>query len=280
MSLEIIGIMLIAALLHASWNAVIKGGSNKLFETGLNTFGGGIGMLFVVPFLPLPASESLIFLFGSCSIHIAYYLCIAAAYRTVDMSYAYTIMRGMAPLFTSLAMLAIGTEQLSLGGWLGILCLCAGVLTLTRDTLRHGRFNLNGTLAALGTSIVIMGYTLSDGFGARASGHAISYVCWLYVINTFPINFILISRQRRAYWAYFKQRWLYGTFGGLCSLGSYGVALWAMTKAPLALVAALRETSVVFGMLLAVLFLGEKFTFTKLIAVLLVAVGTMVMRLV
>ncbi len=278
MSLDIILLILVAALLHASWNAVIKGGTNKLYETGLNCFGGGVGVLFVVPFLPLPAPESLIFLAGSCSVHIAYYLCIAVAYRTVDMSFAYTIMRGTAPLLTSIAMLLFG-HNLSWAGWLGILCLCSGVLVLTRENVRNGRFNISGALAAVGTAVVIMGYTLFDGYGARASGNPISYVCWLYVINTFPINIILLLRQRKSYIPYFKQRWKIGLFGGLCSLGSYGVALWAMTQAPIAMVAALRETSVIFGMLLAILFLGEKFSPVKLLAVVLVATGIIIMRL-
>ena len=170
-------------------------------------------------------------------------------------------------------------HNLSWAGWLGILCLCSGVLVLTRENVRNGRFNISGALAAVGTAVVIMGYTLFDGYGARASGNPISYVCWLYVINTFPINIILLLRQRKSYIPYFKQRWKIGLFGGLCSLGSYGVALWAMTKAPIAMVAALRETSVIFGMLLAILFLGEKFSPVKLLAVVLVATGIIIMRL-
>lgn len=277
MSFGIILLILFAALLHASWNAVIKGGSNKLYETGLNCFGGGIGMFLVVPFLPFPDPSSLKFLAGSCTVHIAYYLCIAAAYRNVDMSFAYTIMRGTAPLLTSLFLLASG-HALPPAGWLGILCLCGGVLTLTRDNMKNGRFNSKGVLAAVGTAFVIMGYTLFDGYGARASNHPISYVCWLYVVNTFPINIILLLRQRKSYIPYFLGRWKYGLFGGLCSLGSYGVALWAMTKAPIAMVAALRETSVIFGMLLAVSFLGERFSIVKFIAVALVATGIFIMH--
>ena len=249
MSFEIILLILLAALLHASWNAVIKGGSNKLYETGLNCFGGGVGVLFIVPFLPFPALESLKFLAGSCTVHIAYYLCIAVAYRNVDMSFAYTIMRGTAPLLTSVFLLLSGHEM-PLAGWLGILCLCAGVLTLTRDNIKNGKFNINGALAAVGTAVVIMGYTLFDGYGARASGNPISYVCWLYVINTFPINVILLLRQRKTYIPYFCNRWKHG----------------------------LRETSVIFGMLLAVFFLGEKFSAVKLLAVVLVATGIFYMH--
>ena len=100
---------------------------------------------------PFPALESLKFLAGSCTVHIAYYLCIAVAYRNVDMSFAYTIMRGTAPLLTSVFMLLSGHEM-PLAGWLGILCLCAGVLTLTRDNIKNGKFNINGALAAVGTA--------------------------------------------------------------------------------------------------------------------------------
>ena len=123
MSFEIILLILLAALLHASWNAVIKGGSNKLYETGLNCFGGGVGVLFIVHFHRFPL-ESLRISGETPAIHIAYYLCIAVAYRNVDMSFAYTIMRGTAPLLTSVFMLLSGHEM-PLAGWLGILCLCA-----------------------------------------------------------------------------------------------------------------------------------------------------------
>jgi drug/metabolite transporter (DMT)-like permease len=270
-------LVLAAALLHATWNSIVKGGSNKLFESSMNALGGGLGALLILPFLPAPAPESWGLLALSCCFHLTYYICISQAYDKVDLSIGYTIMRGTAPLLTSVFMLLSGHEM-PLAGWLGILCLCAGVLTLTRDNIKNGKFNINGALAAVGTAVVIMGYTLFDGYGARASGNPISYVCWLYVINTFPINVILLLRQRKTYIPYFCNRWKHGLFGGLCSLGSYGVALWAMTKAPIAMVAALRETSVIFGMLLAVFFLGEKFSAVKLLAVVLVATGIFFMH--
>ena len=278
MSPGIILLILLAALLHATWNAIVKSGTDKLHETALNAFGGGIGMFLLLPFLPLPASASLPLLAGSCCIHLAYYVCMAVAYRNIDMSFAYTIMRGTAPLMTSLALFAAG-DKLSMSGWLGILCLCSGVLVLTRDSFQQHHFNLRGTLAALGTAFIIMGYTLFDGYGARASGHPVSYVVWLYAINCLPLNIMLLLKNYSKYTAYFKLRWKTGLFGGLCSLGSYGAALWAMTRAPIAMVAALRETSVIFGMLLAVIFLGERLSLNKILAVSLVVAGTMIMRL-
>lgn len=277
MSLEIIAIMLFAACLHASWNVVIKGGSNKFFESGINVLGGGLAVVCILPFLPLPEPAGWPFLCCSMCIHIAYYLSISIAYRQSEMSYAYTLMRGSAPLFTALGMAVLG-QDLSFSGWLGILCLSAGVLTLTGQSFLSGHFNKWGTLAAFGTAIVIMGYTMTDGFGVRASGHAVSYTCWLYLFNTFPVNLIIISRHRKDYFHYLKGRWKIGILGGIFSFASYAIALWAMTRAPIQLVAALRETSVVFGMLMAVLFLGERFTKLRLLAVILVASGTIIMR--
>jgi drug/metabolite transporter (DMT)-like permease len=274
----IIAVMLCAALLHATWNAIVKSGSNKLYESAINCFGGGLTVLFLLPFLPLPAAESVPFLMGSCITHIFYYLSLTIAYRNVDMSYAYTLMRGTAPLLTSLFLLCTGVP-LTPGGWLGVFCLCAGVLVLALDHVRQGRFSARGTFAAFCTACVIMTYTLFDGFGARASGSPVSYTVWLYIVNIFPLNLYVLLRERREFIPYFKERWKIGVFGGACGFGSYGVALWAMTKAPIAMVAALRETSVIFGMLLAVLFLGERFTLTKLAAVVMVAASTMLMKM-
>ena len=278
MPVHIIAVMLCAALLHASWNAIVKSGSNKLYESAINCLGGGLTVLFLLPLLPLPAAESLPFLAGSCTTHIFYYLSLTVAYRNVDMSYAYTLMRGTAPLLTSLFLLCSGVA-LSPGGWIGVLCLCAGVLILTLDHIRQGHFSTRGTLAAFCTACVIMTYTLFDGYGARASGNPLAYTVWLYIVNIFPLNLFMLLRERRTFLPYLKERWKIGLFGGACSFGSYGVALWAMTKAPIAMVAALRETSVIFGMLLAVLFLGERFTVTKLLAVLMVAASTMLMKM-
>ena len=278
MPIHIIAVMLCAALLHASWNAIVKSGSNKLYESAINCLGGGLTVLFLLPFLPLPAVESLPFLAGSCTTHIFYYLSLTVAYRNVDMSYAYTLMRGTAPLLTSLFLLCSGVA-LSPGGWIGVLCLCAGVLILALDHIRQGRFSARGTLAAFCTACVIMTYTLFDGYGARASGNPLAYTVWLYILNIFPLNLWVMLRERRNFLPYLKNRWKIGIFGGACSFGSYGVALWAMTKAPIAMVAALRETSVIFGMLLAVLFLGERLTWTKALAVLMVAASTMLMKM-
>ena len=278
MSLGIVCIVLFAALLHASWNTMVKGGGNKLFEVTLLAMASSTLCLCAIPFLPLPAPAAWPLLALSSVIHFTYNVCIAAAYTRVDLSFGYTIMRGCAPLFTAMAMLLLGSP-LSPGGWGGVLLLCCGVLTLTWDTMHVSRARPSDLAIIFGTAVVIMGYTLADGYGARVSGHAVSYACWIFFIEAFPLMAFVFLRHRKAFLPYARARLRVAPFSGLCNVGSYGIAIWAMTKAPIALVAALRETSVIFGMLLSILILKEPFTPARLIAVLLVASGTMLIRL-
>jgi drug/metabolite transporter (DMT)-like permease len=275
MQLDIVILMLGAALLHAAWNAIIKGVGNPLFEATLKALGGGVAVCCVLPFMPLPDPRSLPYLAASCVIHLGYYTFLSLSYRNADMSIAYTLMRGTAPLLTSLVLVLVLGVPLSAGGWIGVMLLSTGILTLSTEALRQGGLAWRGCCAALANALVIMCYTLADGYGARASLSPVSYTCWLFFINAFPMALIVYRRYRGEFTAYARRRWRFGLLGGVCSLGSYGIAIWAMTKAPIAMVAALRESSVIFGMLLAVLFLGERVTFFRMLAVLLVGAGVM-----
>ena len=268
-----------SAILHAVWNAIIKGGKDKLIETALKTAGGAITALCLIPFIPVPHPESRIFIVATVGIHLFYYLFIAYAYKGSDLSYAYTIMRGSSPLFTGLFSVFILQETLPGSGWTGILMLSAGVLILAIDAVRRGSFNLPATILALANAFVIMSYSLVDGHGVRHAGSAVSYICWVNLCNFFPITVFTIAVRKQEYFRYVQKRWKYGLFGGMCSLVAYGLALWGMTRAPISMVAALRETSVVFGMLFAILFLKERVTPARIISVLLVLIGAAVMRL-
>lgn len=278
MSTYVLLLVLGGAFLHATWNIIVKGGANKLFETAMNALGGGLGALFILPFLPLPDSKCWPLLAISCVCHLTYYLCVAAAYKVADLSLGYTIMRGTAPMLTALALCIFGVP-LGLIGWCGVLLLCSGIFTLALQQKLQGKGSLKGVLYSLRTSFIIMGYTLADGYGARLSGDSISYTCWIFFLNIFPLHIYIMARYGREYLHYLKGRAVVGISGGLCGLGSYGIAIWAMTLAPIALVAALRETSVIFGMLMAVIFLGEKLTFLRILAILLVVAGAMIVRL-
>lgn len=278
MSATILIMVLGAALLHAIWNIIVKGGENKLFETAMNALGGGLGAVFILPFLPVPNPACWALLAVSCACHLTYYICMAAAYRVADLSLGYTIMRGTAPMLTAMALWIFGVP-LPIQGWAGVGLLCLGILVLALQQRLGGKGSLKGVLYSLRTSFVIMGYTLADGYGARLSGASISYACWIFFLNIFPIHIYVMVRYGREYLAYLRQRGGIGIAGGICGLGSYGIAIWAMALAPIALVAALRETSVIFGMILAVIFLGEKFTWLRACAVLLVVAGAALTRL-
>ena len=278
MSGSVILLVLGAAFLHATWNIIVKGGENKLYETAMNALGGGLGAMVLLPFLPLPDRAAWGFLALSCCCHLTYYLCIAAAYRVADLTLGYTIMRGTAPMLTALALCLLGVP-LGLAGWGGVILLCSGILTLALEQKLAHKGSLKGVLYSLRTSFVIMGYTLADGYGARLSGDSVSYTCWIFFLNIFPLHIYVLARYGRDYLRYLRHRAVPGISGGLCGLGSYGIAIWAMTLAPIALVAALRETSVIFGMIMAVIFLGERLTALRVTAILLVMAGAMIIRL-
>lgn len=277
MSYSIFFLILAAAFFHASWNLIVKGGENKLFEIAINALGGGLGALFLLPFTDFPGTACLPMLILSCLSHIVYYLAMAAAYKTGEMILTYTIMRGSAPVFTALTLTLLG-HPLPFLGWAGILILCCGILSLAVDNSPSDK-KKKSVLYALRAAFIIMTYTLADGLGARSASSSLAYTCWLYLVNTVPIQIWVITRNGKEYLTYLKKRAPLGILGGLCGLASYGIAIWAMTKAPIAIVGALRETSVIFGMILAVLFLKEKLTFRRLLAVILVTLGAMLARL-
>lgn len=276
MSAGIFALVLLAALLHASWNIIVKGGGRKLFETGLTALGAFMGACCLLPFLPLPAAAAWPFLGLSCLCHFLYYLCLAAAYAQADLSFSYTLMRGCAPLLTALAAGLLGAP-LSACAWGGVAAIGGGILLLAGSNWRQGMGGRPVWLS-LRTSLCIMAYTLADGLGAQRSGDGAAYACWLFAGQFVPITFWLCWRYGREYLAYARRRLRPGVAGGLASLASYGIAIWAMTRAPIAVVGALRETSVVFGLLLAVLFLGERLSAARLLAALLVAGGAGLLR--
>lgn len=278
MSGYIIMLVLAAAFLHAAWNIIVKGGENKLYEAAMNALGGGLGAIILLPFLPMPDRAAWGFLALSGCCHLTYYLCIAAAYRVTDLSLGYTIMRGTAPMLTAITLCIFGVP-LNLFGWIAVILLCSGILMLALEQKLAHKGSIKGLLYSLRTSFVIMGYTLADGYGARVSGDSVSYACWIFFLNIFPLHIYIFARYGRDYLYYLKRRALPGISGGLCGLGSYGIAIWAMTLAPIALVAALRETSVIFGTIMAVIFLGEHLTLIRLIAIMLVMAGAMLIRL-
>jgi len=272
-------IVLCAALLHATWNALIKSGNDKLLDSILLCVTAGILALAALPFLPLPAAASWPLLIASTVIHVVYFCLVAFAYRVADLSFVYPLMRGSAPLFTALFAAVMLGEPLAVGGWLGVFLLCVGVLVLALDSRRAANIPCSAWTFGLGNAAVIVGYTVVDGIGVRASGNAWSYVCWLFTLTALPMLAMGWAMRRKAIVLLPLGAWGKGFIGGACSIGSYGLALWAMTQAPIALIAALRETSVLFGTAIAALLLHEKFGRMRWLAAGFVVAGAVAMKL-
>lgn len=272
-------VVLFAAVLHASWNAIIKAGSDKFADTVLVTIGAAIIPGFLLPLIPLPATSSWPYLAASVVIHFGYFSLVALAYRAGDLSYAYPIMRGLAPMLTALGAGFMVDEPLSLGGKIGILLLCSGILTLTSDSWWSGKVGFAPTAIGLTNAVVISMYTLVDGIGLRLAGKPESYICWLFFLTPLPFLVLSLLRQPQFFTAQLKSRWSAGLLGGLCTFTSYGLALYAMAHIPIALVAALRETSVIFGTIIAAVFLRERFGPIRYVAAGLVTAGAVAMKL-
>jgi drug/metabolite transporter (DMT)-like permease len=170
-------------------------------------------------------------------------------------------------------------EPLGIGGWGGVLLISAGILLLAAHQWHRGHFELAQTLFALGNAAVIMLYTLVDGVGTRLSGNAFSYVGWLLLLDGLLLLVWALARRRVALGSQARTRWPLALGGGLCAWASYAIALWAMTRAPVAMVAALRETSVIFGTILGAVILREKFGAPRYAAALLVCAGAAALKI-
>lgn len=248
-----------------------------MLDTALIVAGSSAVCLPLLLFVPFPEPAALPFAVASMFIHFLYYLMLTGAYRRGDLSFAYPLMRGVAPLIVTLLGVAFLGEKLHPQALLGIAMICAGIITIA--WFASGRHTMAAAGFALGNAAVIAVYTLIDGAGARLAGSPWSYAIWLMGLEGLPfIAWVVWTRGRPAL-AYFRTRWRRGMLGGSASVGAYAIALWAMTLAPVAVVAALREVSVVFAALMGTLFLKETFGWRRLAGAAGVAAGVATLRL-
>ena len=296
----VVAAVLLGALLHASWNALVKSSTDKALDTALIHLLGSVITLPLVLLLGWPQAESWPYIAASVTIHIAYYFLLTGAYKHGDLGLTYPLMRGTAPLLVALVSMATLGESLSSIGWLGVVAVSMGVLVLgLPNAIPSGHPELAEGLAvahaeqirlrnkaiafALANAVIIAIYTVIDAKGARASGNALQYVVALFLLDGWPFAFIVLARRGRAAQAYIRayarKRWPVALGGAIASLGSYGIALWAMTQAPVATVAALRETSVLFAALLGVWLLKELFSARRLVGTLVILAGVLALKL-
>jgi drug/metabolite transporter (DMT)-like permease len=271
---------LIAAACHAGWNAAIKRGLDQLATTVLISLGAAAVALVLVPIAGLPDAPAWPWVIASVLIHLFYFAALIESYRAGDMGQVYPIARGSAPLMTASVTTVFVGEELGVLGWCGIVLLVAGVFMLS---LRGGRdferLNRRAVGFALFTAVTICAYTVVDGIGARLAGSASAYSLALFVgIGPVMLAYALARRGSGIIPA-MGRNWGTGLAGGALQLWSYGIAIWAMTVAPIALVAALRVTRVLLGAVIAVVFLNEPLRRTRIGAAMLIVSGLALIRL-
>jgi len=279
--------VLLGALLHATWNALVKSGGDKQLDLALVHLLGAAASLPLLWFVGLPPPASWPFIGASLLIHVAYYVTLNGAYQHGDLGSTYPIMRGSAPLLVALAGHAVLGERLSPLSWLGIGAVTVGVLMVGLSRPAQALHHRRAIGFALANAAVIAAYTLVDGSGVRITaeaGHAvISYVLLLVVLDGIPYPWLVLAQRgaaaRPAIRAYARRRWPLAALGGLASMGSYGIALWAMTRAPVAVVSALRETSVLFATALSVWVLKERFGLQRAGGAVVIVAGVVALRL-
>ncbi len=272
--------VLFAAACHAGWNALIKVGLDPLSTTTLISIGSGIVALVLIPLVGAPAWAAWPWLVASVVIHLVYFASLIETYRTGDLGQVYPIARGAAPLMTATVTTIFIGEKLSVVGWVGILALVAGVLLLSA---RGGRELAQVDRRAIGfaffTALTVCAYSVVDGVGGRLSVNPNAYSVWLFVGIAFVMLPYALYRDGRDVIPAMQRYWQRGLAGGALQFLSYGIAIWAMTAAPIAVVATLRETSVLFGAVIAVVVLREPLRAVRIIAACLIVCGLILIRL-
>jgi drug/metabolite transporter (DMT)-like permease len=282
LSSGVLAAVLGAAALHALWNSLVKSASDKFLSSAVVALWCGVAAVVAALVLPRPAAVAFPFIVASAIIHIVYFMLVGQLYRSADLSVAYPIMRGLAPLIAAVIALATLGEAPGPIASLGVAALVAGVLAMGASGFAHGRINRPTILVAVANSAVIAIYSVIDGQGARLSGagsaFAFAYNSWADALTALSYLPIILFLRGRAVVATFAQDWRRGLIGGLAAFFGYAIVVWAMTRAPIAAVAALRETSVVFAAIIGVAVLGEPFHAQRAIAVLVILAGVILLR--
>ncbi len=270
---ETMALVLFAALLHAGWNAGVKIGSDRLVVLALMNGVGACLAVMLLPFLPFPKLPSWPYILGSVVLHSGYYYFLIQQYRVGDLSHVYPLARGLSPLLIAFGAVFIAGEVFSTSAVLGLVLACTGIMSLAFEAGLPWRRDPRPLLYALGTACLIAAYSLVDGSGVRLAGNALSYIVWLFFLDGLPIVCFALLRRRREIIAVLHREWRKSLAGGGMQAAAYAIVIWAMGQGPMAQVSALRETSVVFAVMIGVLVLKESFGIYRLMAASLVAGG-------
>ncbi|WP_425038185.1 EamA family transporter [Primorskyibacter sp. S187A] len=278
MSATVFLAVLAAAFLHASWNALVKTGVSKVTSMFILTLvQGGVGLVIALT-RDWPTWEVLPWLAASGVFHAGYKLFLSFAYEQGDLSRVYPIARGTAPLVVTLVSAVLLIDAIAPVEYVAIAVLSCGIALMARGAFASGESRALVPLA-LGSAMMTAGYSLVDGLGARVAGDAVMYVAWLFVLDAVIFTPVLLALRGRGVLRASARDWSLGTVAAGASYGAYAIAVWAMTQAPIALVAALRETSILFAVLIGWLIMGDRMDRTKALAAALIILGVMVSRL-
>lgn len=277
MSLGVLIAVLGAALLHASWNALIKSGADKQTGMFILSVGHAACGLALVPFFDWPAAEVWPWLVASGLIHMAYQLFLSYAYGEGDLSRVYPISRGAAPMLVLVVSFVLGIDTVRAMEVAGLVVLGLGIVLMAHGALASGE-SRRMLPFAFGAAAATAGYTLVDGLGARVWGEPVAYVAWLMIGSAVCYTPAIVALRGRAVLRATGRVWALGLLAAVLSFLAYAIAIWAMTVAPIALVAALRETSILFAVLIGWLVMGDPISRNKAWAAGLIVAGVMLTR--
>jgi len=278
MSPLVVGLVLLAALLHAGWNAMAKSGGTPEFSIASYQLVSALLCLPFLFFVPLPLVDSWPMILISVIVHNFYYYTLAKSYRAGDLSQMYPLFRGLAPVMVAIGAMFFAQEWLSIGSMLGIGLISLGLISITLLGGKFGQISSEALRWGLATSVLIATYTVTDGMGVRASGNSLSYILWLFSLECLPICIVLLLTNRKKWLAYLRNKPGKIALGGIASSAAYGLVIYAMGLGSMAMVSSLRETSVIFAALIGTLIFKEAFGRQRIIAALLVCAGIMLIR--
>lgn len=278
MTVSILVIVLLAAVLHAAWNAVIKIPGDALVRLTLVNFTGGILAMCLIPYAGIPDAEAWPYIAASVAVHTLYYAALLAGYRTGDLSFVYPIARGVAPVLIATGGYLLADEQLSQNSIAGLLIASSGIISIGVIG-QHPKHVVKPFFYALLTGLCIASYSLIDGMGGRLSNNVFAYITWLFFLDAIPITAATLWLRRGQLTTTLRSGWKTGLLGGCFAFLAYGLVIWAMSKAPMSEVSAVRETSVVFATIIGIFYLGETMRWSRVIASLMVAGGVMLMQI-
>ncbi|MDA1090766.1 MAG: EamA family transporter [Proteobacteria bacterium] len=273
----VFSLVLLAAILHASWNALLKKGNDPWTRLALSNFAGMAIGLVLLPFVEFPNAEAWPFILGSTAVHQAYYITVCLQYRYGDLSHVYPISRGSAPLLVAVGAYLFVGETLPPLGVVAVVVISAAIISLTFSTAwKPGEGK--GVLFAMLTGGSIAMYSVIDGLGGRAANDVAGYIAYLFFIDAIPFGLLVWYMRRHDLSMALKTNWKTAILTGALAFPAYGLVIWAMSISPLTYVSALRETSVILAVLIGTRLMGEPFGARRILAATGVAIGVVMLQ--